>query len=174
MNDSSVHMNAVTIMKEGVLRTTMKHFRISDDPTDFGTVCIQQVSHVQSAFKAAYSCWDYFYEQFIFTAALDESKTMCTWYWRIFTIPDYSAAFIERRHMNAITVKRFVGFVIFSLDQTLILTAWNNRDKWDGLNVGASRTGERCVHKTLFGEREKETIVWEMWEQMARYQVDLK
>jgi hypothetical protein len=31
----------------------MKYFRISDDPTDFGTVYIQQVSHVQSAFKVA-------------------------------------------------------------------------------------------------------------------------
>jgi hypothetical protein len=48
-------------------------FRIADGPTDIGTVCIQQVCHVQSAFKAAYSCWGYFYEQFILIAAPDES-----------------------------------------------------------------------------------------------------
>jgi len=69
MNDSSGHKNAVTVMKWG-MRTTMKHFRIADDPTDIGTVCIQQVSHLQSAFRAAYSRWGYFYEQFNLIAAL--------------------------------------------------------------------------------------------------------
>ena len=64
MNDNSGHKNAVTVTKWG-LRTTMKHFRIAEDPSDIGTVWFQQVSHVQSAFKAAYSCGGYFYEQFI-------------------------------------------------------------------------------------------------------------
>jgi hypothetical protein len=102
-------MNAVTVMKWG-LRTTMKHFRIADDPTGIGTVCIQQVRvcHVQSAFKAAYSCWGFFYEQFILIAVPDESKTMCTWFPRILAMPDYRVVLIQRRFMNSITVKIIV------------------------------------------------------------------
>jgi len=78
MNDSSGRKNAVTFMQWG-LRTTMKHFRIAGDPTDIGTVCIQQVCHVKSVFF----CWGYFYEQFILIAAPNGSKTIHTWFRRI-------------------------------------------------------------------------------------------
>jgi hypothetical protein len=47
----------------------------SNDPTDIGNVRIRHVSHVERAFKAAYSCCSYFYEQFIFITSPEENKT---------------------------------------------------------------------------------------------------